>query len=177
MIHSIGTNKRWKKAAWKRCWKKVVEEKQIFEIDGAEIEEAIVQMATELPAYGQERVSNELRRRGHTISPTGVRSVWLRHNLETRKKRLTALEKKVAEEGIVLTEAQVAALETQRRDDEAHGEIETHYPGFLGSQDTSTWAPSRELAASISKRLSTRIRRLRSRSCIRTKRRSHRRTC
>ena len=82
-----------------------------------EIEEAIVQMATELPAYGQERVSNELRRRGHTISPTGVRSVWLRHNLETRKKRLTALEKKVAEEGIVLTEAQVAALETQRRDD------------------------------------------------------------
>ena len=101
-----------------------------------EIEEAIVQMATELPAYGQERVSNELRRRGQTISPTGVRSVWLRHNLETRKKRLTALEKKVAEEGIVLTEAQVAALETQRRDDEAHGEIETHYPGFLGSQDT-----------------------------------------
>jgi transposase InsO family protein len=101
-----------------------------------EVEDAIVALATELPAYGQTRVANELRKKGLVISPTGVRSVWQRHNLETKKKRLAALEKKVAEEGVILTEAQVAALETQRHEDEAHGEIETHYPGFLGSQDT-----------------------------------------
>jgi len=52
------------------------------------------------------------------------------------KQRLRALEKKSAEEGIVLTEAQVQALERKKHDDEACGEIEIHHPGYLGSQDT-----------------------------------------
>ena len=102
----------------------------------AEIEEAVVTLATEQPALGQVRVSNELRRRGQQISPAGVRGVWLRHGLETFKKRLVALEKKVAKEGVILTEGQLAALERQRHDDEAVGEIETEHPGYLGSQDT-----------------------------------------
>ena len=101
----------------------------------AEIEEAVVTLATEQPALGQVRVSNELRRRGQQISPAGVRGVWLRHGLETFKKRLVALEKKVAKEGVILTEGQLAALERQRHDDEAVGEIAEH-PGYLGSQDT-----------------------------------------
>ena len=46
------------------------------------------------------------------------------------------LEKKSAEEGIVLTEAQVQALERKQQDDEVCGEIESHHPGYLGSQDT-----------------------------------------
>ncbi len=50
---------------------------------GEEIEKAVVGMAIELPAYGQLRVSNELKKRGTFISPGGVRSVWLRHDLET----------------------------------------------------------------------------------------------
>ena len=101
-----------------------------------EVEEAVVKMALEEPAWGQTRVSNELRRVGMSLSHSGVRSVWQRHNLETKKKRLKALEKHVAETGVVLTESQIAALEHGRAEDEAHGEIETHYPGFLGSQDT-----------------------------------------
>lgn len=101
-----------------------------------EVEELVVKLATEQPAHGQTRVSNELRKRGMTLSPYGVRSVWMRHRLETKKKRLLALEKQVAENGIILTESQVAALESRRHEEEAHGEIETHYPGFLGSQDT-----------------------------------------
>ena len=36
----------------------------------------------------------------------------------------------------VLSEAQVAALEKKKYDDEARGEIETVHPGYLGSQDT-----------------------------------------
>jgi len=71
-----------------------------------------------------------------SVSPTGVRSVWLRTGLQTFKLRLAALEKKVAEEGIVLTEAQVAALERKREEQLECGEIETAHPGYLGSQDT-----------------------------------------
>ncbi|EOE5965597.1 IS481 family transposase, partial [Vibrio cholerae] len=52
------------------------------------------------------------------------------------KKRLIALEKQVAENGIILTDEQVAALERKKHDDEACGEIETAHPGYLGSQDT-----------------------------------------
>lgn len=99
-------------------------------------EHAVVAYATEQPAHGQTRASNELRRQGIFVSPSGVRSIWLRHDLASFKQRLLALEKQVAEEGIVLTEAQVAALEKKQDDDLAHGEIETAHPGYLGSQDT-----------------------------------------
>ena len=100
------------------------------------IEKAVLEVAIERPAYGQVRASNELRKKGVIVSPAGVRSIWLRHDIETMKKRLLALEKKVQEEGIVLSDVQVAALERKKNDDEACGEIETAHPGYLGSQDT-----------------------------------------
>ena len=100
------------------------------------IEQAVVAIATDYPAYGQQRASNELAKKGITISPGGVRSIWLRHDLETFKKRLKALEAKVAQEGIILTEAQLVAMEKAKEDKVAKGEIETHHPGYLGSQDT-----------------------------------------
>lgn len=99
-------------------------------------ESAVTAYALEQPAFGQVRVSNELRKRGIFVSPSGVRSVWLRRNLESFKKRLSSLERHVAETGDVLTEAQVQALEKKQEDDVAHGEIETAHPGYLGSQDT-----------------------------------------
>ena len=99
-------------------------------------EAAVLGQALDYPAYGQVRVSNELRKQGIFISPSGVRSVWLRHGLARFKDRLKALEEKVAKEGLILTEAQVQALEKKKQDDEAAGEIETAHPGYLGSQDT-----------------------------------------
>jgi transposase InsO family protein len=104
-------------------------------VDG-NIESEVVSIATENPAFGQVRVSNELRKKGIFISPGGVRSVWLRYNLQTFKNRLSALEKKVAEEGLILTERQIAALERKKEEDIASGEIDTAHPGYLGSQDT-----------------------------------------
>jgi transposase InsO family protein len=100
-------------------------------------EAAVSAFALEFPAYGQVRASNELRKQGVFISPSGVRCVWTRNDLGSFKQRLAALERKVAESGgMVLTEAQVVALERKRDDELACGEIETAHPGYLGSQDT-----------------------------------------
>ncbi|GAB0542567.1 hypothetical protein NU11F40_47030 [Escherichia coli] len=54
-------------------------------------ERAVVDYAVAFPAHGQHRTSNKLRKQGVFISGSGVRSVWLRHNLENFKKRLKAL--------------------------------------------------------------------------------------
>ncbi len=100
------------------------------------VEKAVVKMATAQPAFGQVRASNELKKTGVFISPGGVRSVWLRHQLETFPKRLKALEAQVSEQGLILTEAQIAALERAKEEKTVQGEIETHHPGYLGAQDT-----------------------------------------
>jgi transposase InsO family protein len=100
------------------------------------VEQAVVAYAVEYPAHGQHRASNELRKRGVFVSGSGVRGVWMRHDLTNFKSRLKALEAKVAEEGLILTEAQIVALEKKKFDDEACGEVETAHPGYLGSQDT-----------------------------------------
>lgn len=100
------------------------------------VEKAILEVALEKPAYGQVRVANELAKRGMSISPAGVRCVWLRHDLQTFQRRLKALEAKAAQDSLILTEDQLRALERAKEEKTARGEIETEHPGYLGAQDT-----------------------------------------
>ena len=101
-----------------------------------DIEEAVVKMAFDYPAFGQARACNELRKKGIFLSAAGVRCIWQRHDLEIFEKRLKALETRVAQDGIILTEAQMMAMERKKEKREALGEIETEHPGYLGAQDT-----------------------------------------
>jgi hypothetical protein len=101
-------------------------------------EAGIVELSLEQPAFGQIRLVNEVRKHGHSIAPAGVRGVWQRHDLETMKKRLKALEAKGPQEGLILTESQGAALEKAKAETDAHGEFASEGPGSCGAQDTLT---------------------------------------
>ena len=101
-----------------------------------EIEQKLLDYSLEFPTHGQVRTANELKKQGIQISPGGVRSVWLRHNLQTKALRLKRLEKWAAENTGVLTESQVQALEAAKEEEEACGEVESHHPGYLIAQDT-----------------------------------------
>lgn len=102
----------------------------------SDVEQSVIDLAISNAALGQLRASNELKQQGVLISSSGVRSIWLRNDLETMRKRLKALESKSAQDGMILTEEQLAALEQAKASKVAHGEIETEHPGYLGSQDT-----------------------------------------
>lgn len=101
-----------------------------------EIEQAVVDYSLEFPTHGQVRVANELKKKGVGVSAGGVRSVWLRHNLQIKSLRLKRLEQWAANNSNILTESQVQALDQAKEEKEVYGEVESLHPGFLVAQDT-----------------------------------------
>ncbi len=103
-----------------------------------EIEESILALSLEHPTYGAQRIANELRLREVNVSPSGVRGVWLRHDLETRYKRLMRLEAHAQDETLVLSDEQIRLLERHSCEFRMR-HVETNAPGELLNQDTFYW--------------------------------------
>lgn len=101
-----------------------------------DIEEKVLDYSLHYPTHGQVRVSNELKKTGLMISAGGIRSIWLRHDLQVKALRLKRLEKWAAGNENILTEPQVQALEEAKEEEKAHGQVESPHPGFLLAQDT-----------------------------------------
>lgn len=105
---------------------------------GAEVEIKILDYALAQPTHGAQRVANELRMQDVNVSPSGVRGVWLRHDLGTRHKRLLRLEQHSQVDTFILTDAQIALLERHSADFRCR-HVESSRPGELLNQDTFFW--------------------------------------
>jgi transposase InsO family protein len=105
---------------------------------GPEIEAKILDYALAQPTHGAQRVANELRLQNVNVSPSGVRSVWLRNDLGTRHKRLLRLEQHSHADTFVLSDAQIALLERHSADFRCR-HVESSRPGELLNQDTFYW--------------------------------------
>jgi transposase InsO family protein len=103
-----------------------------------EIEKEVLEYSLAFPTRGQVRVANDLRLKGLTVSPGGVRNVWLRHDLATRHKRLLRLEAASQEQTLVLSEEQMQLLERHSVDFRLR-HVESSRPGELLNQDTFYW--------------------------------------
>lgn len=100
-----------------------------------ELEKEIIELSIEHPAWGQQRIADEMALREKVISATTVRNVWMRNDLETRYKRMLELEKRSAKKGFTLSEEQIKLLE-KHNPEYAERHVQTLYPGYLLCQDT-----------------------------------------
>lgn len=100
-----------------------------------EVEQAILAYSLDYPTHGPLRVAQALMLKGVTVSSTGVRGVWSRHDLLSRHQRLLRLERTVREQKLTLNDEQVRLLERFSPEfRERH--IEVHHSGELVTVDT-----------------------------------------
>lgn len=100
-----------------------------------EVKGKVIALSLEHPAWGPVRISDHLRLQGISVSPSTVRNLWIKENLETRYKRLLRLEEEKNGQDLDLTEEQIRLLEKANPCfRERH--VESPYPGYLLCQDT-----------------------------------------
>lgn len=119
----------------------------------SKIEQAVLAFALEQPAYGQVRVSNELRKRGILVSAGGVRSIWKRHDLEHFRKRLAALSAKVAQDGIILARISYGPWNGHAKKRKLTARSRPNILATWAVRTPITWETSKALAAFTSKPL------------------------
>jgi transposase InsO family protein len=95
----------------------------------------IVALSLAHPAFGQQRIADQLALEGISVCPTSVRNVWIKEGLETKYKRLLRLEKKAMAKGFKLTEQQIKLLE-KANPEFAERHVKSDYPGYLLCLDT-----------------------------------------
>ena len=107
---------------------------QFYEYKRA-FQEKVIKLSLEHPAWGPVRISDHLRLQSVMVSPSTVRNIWLKENMETKYKRLLRLEEEKNGKDVELTEEQIKLLEKANPCfRERH--VESPYPGYLLSQDT-----------------------------------------
>jgi transposase InsO family protein len=81
------------------------------------------------------RVSDHLRLEQVNVSPSTIRNIWIKEDMETRYKRILLLEEQKNGQEMELTEEQIRLLEKANPCfRERH--VESPYPGYLLCQDT-----------------------------------------
>ncbi|MGR5297005.1 helix-turn-helix domain-containing protein [Vibrio mediterranei] len=101
-----------------------------------DVQSKLIEFTFENPKLGQKKVSEALTEQGYFISPNGVRSVWLRYDLETKQKRISALKVKADRGEVTLSDKQIEALNLQLDSIKTStGQLDTNGPGDLLVQD------------------------------------------
>jgi len=99
------------------------------------VKDRIIDLSLKHPAFGQQRIADQLAIEGLSVCATSVRNVWIKEDLETRYKRLLRLEEKAMTTGFELTEQQIRLLE-KANPEFAERHVQSDYPGQLLCQDT-----------------------------------------
>jgi transposase InsO family protein len=100
-----------------------------------EVKEKVISLSLEHPAWGPVHLSDHLRLEGVSVSPSTVRNIWVKEDMETRYKRLLRLEEEKNGHDLDLSEEQIKLLEKANPCFRERN-IESPYPGYLLSQDT-----------------------------------------
>lgn len=100
-----------------------------------ELEKRVLDLSIEHPAWGQQRICDELALRGVQLCAATIRNIRVREGLESRYKRLLALEERTCGKEIELTEEQIRLLEKHNPAFRERN-VESPHPGYLLCQDT-----------------------------------------
>lgn len=115
---------------------------------------AVMAFAIDFSAHGQVRASNELRKLGVFVSPSGVRSIWLRHGLASMKQRLI-WKRNPPTKGWCLPRRKSRRRNARNRTTRLTAKSKRIIRAISAAMTLSTSAPSRAWAGFISKPMLT----------------------
>lgn len=100
-----------------------------------EVEAQVIEIALDYPNYGQARAAEVLSARGCEVSASGVRAIWVRHHLQTKRNRLLALQSQLEQQSD-LDDGSRKKMEGLYQIKQDQSGVECRFPGDVGVQDT-----------------------------------------